>query len=114
MEEYTTDEKKLVAELAEIKKKLKVPTWYTHARLVARFHRICQKMYGIPTGGQGKSGWGLRDTAETLQLSNPTVVECVNVIKIIKLRPDLKHSKSRDEVFRQYQLNGGSDAQTTK
>lgn len=99
----------LVAKLSEIRKRLKIPTWYTHARLVYRFHKLCQRAYGVPKGGQGKSGWSLRDTAEALQLSLPTVLECVNVIKIVKLKPDFKNLKSRDEVFRQHQIKGDRD-----
>lgn len=100
--------------LAKIKKKLKIPTWYTHARLVASFHRICQRLYGIPHRTRGKSGWGLVDTAEILELSKPTVIECVNAIKIIKKYPELSLLKSRDEVFRRYQTMEIVDANETK
>jgi len=97
------NEAELIDRLAVIKKALKVPGWYRYSLLVARFHRLCQKKYGVPHRTQGKSGWGLRDTAAALQISMPSVQESVNVIKLIKKHPEARHFKTRDEVFRSYQ-----------
>jgi len=99
-------EAELVKKLASIRRILKIPSWYRQAVLVARFHRLCQKKYGIAIKTRGKSGWSLRDSAAALNISFPVVQECVNAMQAIRQYPELKELGSRDEVLRAYQMKG--------
>jgi len=86
-----TDEDRLIIEFVENMGR-KDYTWQEIAHSVAHFHSFMEAKYGKATSGRGKTGWGIRDTAERLGL-NPS-----DVVHYLKLAEGLKHSPSLQSI----------------
>jgi len=84
-------------------------TWQEAAVLVSELHKANVKLYGVPSGGRGKSGWSIRDTAEFLGLLPSVVVDYLKLAEGLLSSPkiaDIKQkSKALSNIKRQKQVD---------
>jgi predicted transcriptional regulator len=74
-------------------------TWDEAAALVQAFHEKMQAKFGVPSGGQGKSGWGTRDTARELGLTMTDVVYYLQLYKGLQVDPSLKDIRQKSKAL---------------
>ncbi len=72
--------------------------WWEKVELTDEVHRLEQELHGVKTvGGPGTKGHSKRDTARLLGRSAGSVVQDLNLAKIMKAIPGLKKMGSQDK-----------------
>lgn len=72
--------------------------WWEKVELTEEVHRLEQELHGVKTvGGPGSRGHSKRDTAALLGRSPASVVQDLNLAKVMKAIPDLKKLGSKDK-----------------
>jgi len=84
-------------------------TWQEACMLVSELHKRKVANFGNPSGGRGKSGWSIRDTAEFLGLLPSQVVDYLKLAEGLTSSPKLaeikQKSKALSNVKRQKQVD---------
>jgi hypothetical protein len=55
--------------------------WYEECLLLERYHFLMQAQKGYPVGGRSKSGWSMKDTADSLNRSLHSVMMDLRLAK---------------------------------
>jgi site-specific DNA-methyltransferase (adenine-specific) len=84
-------------------------TWQEECVFVSEVHKVGVATYGSPSGGRGKSGWSVRDTAEFLGIFPSQVIEYLQLAEGVLSSPKLvevkQKSKALSKVKRQKQVD---------
>lgn len=59
--------------------------WFEECLLLDKFHSLMQQKKGYPTGGRTKSGWSMKDTANSLNRSLHSVMMDLRLVKKAKI-----------------------------
>ena len=76
-------------------------TWQEEVKAKQRLDELKRKKYGSAIKGYG-GGWGLQDTAESLQESVATVSMDVRLAKALEEYPELAKEKSKSAAWKKY------------
>jgi hypothetical protein len=74
--------------------------WHEEVELVQKLHDLRQRQHGAgvpnrPSVAQGKTGWGMRDTAKELGKALGGVSEDLQLAKLVRQNPALKNIKDK-------------------
>lgn len=80
-------------------------TWVEEVKAVAELHRMKQERYGVVTpatrvGPAGKSGWGIRDTADSLGMPASSLSVALRLADGIERFLDIAKAKTRGEAYK--------------
>jgi hypothetical protein len=70
--------------------------WSSVAESILKYHTLMQERNGKATRGRGKSGWGIRETADDLKISLGMTNDYIRLAKVLKDNPLLKEQEFRD------------------
>jgi DNA modification methylase len=102
-EDLTPLEKKLIELEENIHKEL---TWDEQSKLRNEIHKMNQELHGAaePSGGRPagytSKGWSISDTAESLGISEATMIQDLKLAHAIEIAPNLKKFASRRQAIK--------------
>ena len=96
-EDLTPIEKALLELEENIHKNL---TWNEQANLRTKIHLLHQEVHGKAVKGHASNGWGIKDTATLLNISEATLSQDLKLNGIIDTVPDLVNIQSRRQALK--------------
>uniref|UniRef100_A0A6M3LEC6 Putative methyltransferase n=1 Tax=viral metagenome TaxID=1070528 RepID=A0A6M3LEC6_9ZZZZ len=96
-EDLTPIEKKLMELEANIHEPL---TWDEKAKLRDQIHKIYVEMHGKAVRGHDSEGWGIKETAEIMGVSQAVISQDLNLVEVMTDVPGLKKMKSRRQALK--------------